>query len=64
MEVLFRKPGCCSGKEVSLFCFCWDMFINGHIIQMGVGEDNQHLWSDGRSQRSLLYVILKGKDYR
>ena len=29
---------------------------------MGVGEDNQHLWSDGRSQRALLYVILKGKD--
>ena len=25
---------------------------------MGVGEDNQHLWTDGRSQRSLLYVIL------
>ena len=62
MEVSFRKLGCCSGKEVSLFCFCWDLFIKRHIIYMGVGEDNRHLWSDGRSQRSLLYVILKGKD--
>ena len=62
MEVLFRKLGCCSGKEVSLFCSCLGMFINGHIIQMGVGEDNQHLWSDGRSQRSVLYVChFKGQ---
>ena len=28
MEVLFLKLGCCSGKEGSLFCFCWDMLIN------------------------------------
>ena len=20
------------GKEVSLFCFCWDMVVKGHII--------------------------------
>ena len=47
-----------------LFCFCWDMFVNGHNIYMGVGGANQHLWSDGKSQRALLYVTLKGKDCR
>ena len=43
------------------------LFLLGHVYEWAyylnwVGEDNQHLWSDGRSHRSLLYVILKGKD--
>ena len=35
MRVLFRKLGCCSRKEVSLFCFYWDMVIYGIIFKWG-----------------------------
>ena len=61
--MLFRKG--------SVFCsvsagIC---LLKGILFKWGGGggggggrEDNRQLWSDGRSQRSLLYVILKGKD--
>ena len=65
MEVLFRKLGRCSGKEVS-FCSvsAGTCFLMGITFKWGVGEDNQHMWDDGRSQRALLYVIVKDKDCR
>ena len=39
-------------------CFCsvsgGTLLLMGIIFKWGVGEDNQHLWIDGRSQRALL----------